>query len=276
MFTDNTIISLGRKTTLLISEYVLNKDQTGKLDTKVSEGVFRVMGGLLTKTSPENFKTQTPSGNIGIRGSMYTGKVAGQECSLIFEGGRGITFSNQTGRVEISRPGNGTKVSTLSSPIPPPRKFTGNDLKGFQKELTIRLPKEAGKSGQPGGSSFLPPAKFSPKDAQELKAEVKERLGENLGAGGEKQLQAEQVKKLADLTAQVQESPKEAAKILQQAVADQKLPVEKAMEAVLMGLQNPTKEDFNQLMNQALDLGITLEGAKELVKILKESGGLCK
>ncbi len=281
MFTDNTIVSLGRKTSLLISEYILNKDQSGKLDTKVTEGVFRVMGGILTKTSPENFNTQTPSGNIGIRGSMYTGKVTGDQTSLLFEGGKGITFRNSTGLVEISKPGHGTNVNNINSMIPQPRKFSSNDLKSFQKEFTLRVTKDAGKSGHTGGSSFLLPAKFSPNDAQKLKAEVKDTLADNDEAGGEEKQQEEQsaeeqTQEMAELTAQVQDNPKEAARILQKAMANKNLKVEKAMEAVLRGMQNPTKDDFNQLINQALDMGITLESAKELVKTLKESGGICK
>jgi hypothetical protein len=281
MFTDNTIISLGRKSTLQISEYFLDHNNSGKLDTIVSEGVFRVMGGILTKTSPDNFNLQTPSGNIGIRGSMYTGKVANGETTVIFEGGKGITFKNKTGLVVISKPGNGTNVRGINSTIPQPRKFTRNELRGFQTELSIQTNTGAGKDSQQAGSSFVIPATFSVSDAQQLNSAIEVKLTEGLQAGEKEanqkeQSEEEQIQELEELTQQVKENPEDAANILKNAIIDNSVPVETAMEAILKGMSKPNKEDFSQLMEQALEMGITLENARELVKSLKENGGICK
>ena len=181
MFTDNTIVSLGRGASLQISEYILNKDQTGKLSTKVSEGVFRVMGGALARNSPGNFKTLTPSGNIGIRGSMYTGRVSNGETSVVFEGGIGITFRNKTGFIDISRPGHGTRVKGVNSMIPKPYKFSKNELNLMQRELVMRPPKGAGTKSQPA-SSFKVPINFSKINAASLKpaSRCNEKIGDEI------------------------------------------------------------------------------------------------
>jgi hypothetical protein len=281
MFTDNTIISLGRQASLKISEYVYNKDQTGKLSTNVSEGVFRVMGGILTKTSPDNFKTLTPSGNIGIRGSMYTGRVAKGETVVVFEGGKGITFRNNTGLIDISQPGYGVRVAGVSSMVPQPYKFSSNDLRIFHDDLAVQRLKGVDGRDQAGERSFTVPVKFSANDVQKLKSASRDPADKKAGAGKKEKLQQElskeqQGQEMAELTRQVKENPGEAAGLLQKAVEVKGLKIEDALGAAFKGMRNPTKEDFGRLQDQALELGITVEGAKELIEDLKKSGELCK
>ena len=69
LFTDNTIISLGRQSELKIAEYNWKPgSNTSAMKTVVREGAFRVMGGAIAKDAPQNFTTDTPSATIGIRG----------------------------------------------------------------------------------------------------------------------------------------------------------------------------------------------------------------
>ncbi len=128
IFTDNTIISLGRNANLSIHEYLFQPElNRGALRTEVKEGIFRIMGGAITKTSPENFTTKTPAATIGIRGSMYAGRVSGNSLSVVFQGGRGIFVENDHGRVEIPTPGYGTTVLD-SEPPPEPIRFTPQEI----------------------------------------------------------------------------------------------------------------------------------------------------
>jgi hypothetical protein len=136
MFTDNTLINLGNATTMKIAEYRWQPEQNdGALKTQVKEGTFRVMGGALSKTAPQNFKTETPSATIGIRGSMYAGVVTPNFLSVVFQGGKGIEITNPFGTVEISKPGYGTKV-TLDKPPLPPMKFTAQEMGEMNKALS--------------------------------------------------------------------------------------------------------------------------------------------
>ena len=135
MFTDNTLVSLGTATTMKIAEYRWQPDQKdGALKTRIKEGTFRVMGGALTKTAPQNFKTETPTATIGIRGSMYAGVATADFLSVVFQGGKGIEITNPFGTVEISKPGYGTKVA-LDKPPLPPMKFTAQELGELNKAL---------------------------------------------------------------------------------------------------------------------------------------------
>ena len=136
MFTDNTQITLGNATTMKIAEYRWQAEQNdGALKTQVKEGTFRIMGGALTKTAPRNFKTETPSATIGIRGSMYAGVVTPDFLSVVFQGGKGIEITNAFGTVEISKPGFGTKVAMNKPPLPP-MKFSAQELEEINKSLS--------------------------------------------------------------------------------------------------------------------------------------------
>jgi hypothetical protein len=160
MFTDNTLINLGNETTMKIAEYRWQPEQNdGALKTQIKEGTFRVMGGALTKTAPQNFKTETPTATIGIRGSMYAGVVTPDFLSVVFQGGKGIDITNAFGTVEISKPGFGTKVAMAKPPLPP-MKFTAKEMGELNKAL----------SGNGAGE----------------KEEEKKEKGEDKGQGSEK------------------------------------------------------------------------------------------
>ena len=131
LFTDNTIISLGRNANLSVHEYLWQPEQqNGVLHTEVKEGIFRVMGGAITKTNPEAFTTKTPAATIGIRGSMYAGRVSNNTLSVVFQGGRGIFIENSHGHVEIPTPGHGTNVRADQAP-PPPIRFTSREIEAL-------------------------------------------------------------------------------------------------------------------------------------------------
>ncbi len=121
IFQDKTIITLGRNTVLQITRHLWQPENPDSaLETHVKEGSFRIMGGAITRISPDNFKTTTPSGTIGIRGSMYAGFVKDDFLEVFFQGGKGIFVKNNFGSVDISKPGFSTTVNgPLSAPIPP-------------------------------------------------------------------------------------------------------------------------------------------------------------
>lgn len=135
LFTDNSIISLGRQSEMKVEEYRWQAEQhDGALKTKIKEGTFRVMGGALATSAPQNFTTETPTATIGIRGSMYAGKATAQTLAVVFQGGKGIDITNALGTVAITQPGFGTRVEIAKPPLPPV-KFAPQDLMEFNQSL---------------------------------------------------------------------------------------------------------------------------------------------
>ncbi len=170
-FTDNSIISLGRNSEMKIAEYKWEADEkTGALKTEVKEGVFRVMGGAITKASPEKFVTETPTATIGIRGSMYAGRVSAGALSVVFQGGKGINVFNDRGSVSISRPGYGTRVR-LNNPPNRPYKFRNKDITSFSRELAVNGDKPDGRQIKDGDTKEDGPASDAGAENRGMKEE---------------------------------------------------------------------------------------------------------
>lgn len=136
MFKDNTLITLGRNTEMVLQEYLYQSgSRDSAMHTQVRAGSFRVMGGAIAQEAPENFTTQTPAATIGIRGSMYAGIVRGTSLSVVFQGGRGIFVVNNQGRVEIDVPGFGTRVEDPGQPPQPPEQFDDQNIQELEGGL---------------------------------------------------------------------------------------------------------------------------------------------
>ncbi|WP_022664820.1 FecR domain-containing protein [Desulfospira joergensenii] len=138
MFKDNTLITLGRNSEMVIQEYLWKSgSRDSAMHTRVKAGSFRIMGGAITREAPENFTTQTPAATIGIRGSMYAGLVRGNSLSVVFQGGRGIFVSNGQGRVNIDIPGFGTRVEDPQQAPETPEKFNEESLQEIEGDLAL-------------------------------------------------------------------------------------------------------------------------------------------
>ena len=145
LFRDNTVVSLGENTVMTIAAYSWDAEKRdGAMKTRVEEGTFRVLGGLITRTAPKSFATETPAATIGIRGSMYAGSFHGNQLQVVFTGGRGIYVVNPYGQVDLDQPGYGTRV-TVGAPPEPPSRMAGPELAGLIEGLGA-----GNGGGQPG------------------------------------------------------------------------------------------------------------------------------
>jgi len=86
IFEDNTILSVGPKSEIVIDEYVFAHEK-GMLSmiTRMVKGTASYISGIIGRQSPESVKFQTPDATIGIRGTQFLVKVkeANQySCSL--------------------------------------------------------------------------------------------------------------------------------------------------------------------------------------------------
>lgn len=79
IFEDNTILSLGPKSEIVIDEYVF-VPQKGMMSmvTRMLKGTACYLSGIIGRQSPESVKFQTPDATIGIRGTQFLVKVEGK------------------------------------------------------------------------------------------------------------------------------------------------------------------------------------------------------
>lgn len=74
--TDNSLISLGPNSQLVIDQYAFNQQsQDGNIAVRFLKGSFAVISGLLAKAQPAKAKFATPTATIGIRGTEFVVKI---------------------------------------------------------------------------------------------------------------------------------------------------------------------------------------------------------
>ncbi|MGQ3301431.1 FecR family protein [Reyranella sp.] len=115
MFLDGTSLSVGPNAQLTIDKFVYDPaTKTGDLAINASKGVFRLVGGKISKTNA--ISVTTPSSTIGIRGGISIFNVDQKETTSIFVFGISMTVG-AGGKLEIvTRPG--FQVTTLFGTLP--------------------------------------------------------------------------------------------------------------------------------------------------------------
>jgi len=79
VFSDDTLLSLGSESVLVIDEFVFApREGNFSLVLRMLKGTAAYLSGLISKLSPESARFQTPSASIGIRGTRFVVKVAGE------------------------------------------------------------------------------------------------------------------------------------------------------------------------------------------------------
>ncbi len=76
VFNDDTFLSLGPGSALVIDEFVFAPKQ-GKFSivVRMLKGTAAYLSGLISKLSPESAHIKTPTASIGIRGTKFVAKV---------------------------------------------------------------------------------------------------------------------------------------------------------------------------------------------------------
>jgi len=80
LFKDNTALSLGPCSELVIDEFLFAPSQ-GKLSivTRMLKGTAAYVSGVIVKLSPKAARFETPTATIGIRGTRFLVKVGERE-----------------------------------------------------------------------------------------------------------------------------------------------------------------------------------------------------
>jgi len=138
VFEDGTVVALGEKSRLKLTDYYWSKKrQRGRFGVTVSEGIFRILGGMITKTDPKSFVAKTPAASIGIRGSGYAGRVAGRKLEVFLLHGKGVDVKNRKGSAALLFPGMGTIVANSASAPSRPRLFTAMEMQEIESASEI-------------------------------------------------------------------------------------------------------------------------------------------
>ncbi len=79
VFNDDTFLSLGPGSALVIDEFVFAPSQ-GKFSIviRMLKGTAAYLSGLISKLSPDSAHFKTPTASIGIRGTKFVARVEGE------------------------------------------------------------------------------------------------------------------------------------------------------------------------------------------------------
>ena len=76
IFKDDTVLSLGPDSLLVIDEFVF-APMEGELSivTRMLKGTVAYLSGVIAKLSPESARFETPMATLGIRGTRFVAEV---------------------------------------------------------------------------------------------------------------------------------------------------------------------------------------------------------
>ena len=79
-FTDNTLLSAGPDSVLVLEQYAFNSTtHEGKFNARIDRGSLAVVSGKIAKQSPDAMVVKTPSSLLGVRGTEFLVKVESTE-----------------------------------------------------------------------------------------------------------------------------------------------------------------------------------------------------
>ena len=137
-FVDDTVVTLGEKSTLEITRYVYSaQQQTQTSLLTVTAGVFRA---IVKKILPQStFEVTTPTAIAAIRGTDFMGEVTPETTSLVVLDGFVALFSVRTIFRGIATLTDGMG-STISRDQPPstPTKWGEARIEALRRATTIR------------------------------------------------------------------------------------------------------------------------------------------
>jgi hypothetical protein len=133
VFLDGSSLTVGPNARLTIDKFVYDpSSKTGDLAITASQGVFRLVGGKISKTNAININT--PSGTIGIRGgiTMFGVNQRGTTANFLF--GNSMTVTSQGLTQTATRPGSQVIVN-LGAPPSLPSLLPPGGVAGLMSQL---------------------------------------------------------------------------------------------------------------------------------------------
>lgn len=79
-FSDNTIITIGKESTLDIAEYLFD-GANSKTELSITKGAFHAITGQIGKLNPSKFRLKTKNASIGVRGTEIYGDQSRVFCT---------------------------------------------------------------------------------------------------------------------------------------------------------------------------------------------------
>lgn len=107
---DDGVLTLGERTVFVVIDYVFKGTQ-GNAVLRLLSGAVRAVTGGIGKLDDRPFMVLSEIATVGIRGTDFFVGFIHDELHVGLLGGAGVYVENPAGRVEITKIGDGTKVT---------------------------------------------------------------------------------------------------------------------------------------------------------------------
>jgi hypothetical protein len=133
LFTDQSTLTVARNSEILIDEFVFDPTkQSGNLAATVTTGVFRYVGGKISKQKDVTF--YTPTGSVSVRGGIVLFKVDGTTVTALFLFGEFMQL-NANGHTQRTNQANTSITAIGGGPPSPPVPVNALTIQQLQQEL---------------------------------------------------------------------------------------------------------------------------------------------
>jgi hypothetical protein len=68
---DDTLLSAGPNSVLVIEKFVYDANQPGSIETALTKGTLAVVSGRIAKQAPDAMRVKTPAAILGVRGTEF-------------------------------------------------------------------------------------------------------------------------------------------------------------------------------------------------------------
>jgi hypothetical protein len=125
VFLDGTTLTVGPNSQMTIDKFVYDPTtQKGELAVNATKGVFRLIGGRISKTAA--ITVNTPSSTMGIRGGIMVFGVQASATTSIFVYGNSMTVTANGVTQTVTVPGLSVSTPTGGTPGAPTIAVQGN------------------------------------------------------------------------------------------------------------------------------------------------------
>ena len=140
LFLDGSALTVGPNSEVVVDEFIYDpKAKTGSLAFSATKGVFRLVGGRISKTKAVILRT--PESVIGIRGGIATAEITPVKVTATFIFGDRMTVESNGATVAVTRPG--FKISAQpGQPPSAPVQATEQELSGQMNALESTQPQD--------------------------------------------------------------------------------------------------------------------------------------
>lgn len=150
VFLDKSSMSIGPSSEVVIDEFAYDRGTgAGKLTATATKGLFRYIGGALSK-NPDAVTIKTPSATLGIRGGVVLVFIAADgRVTIAFLFGKSSSITTASGTVVLVRPGYATVIAGPGAAPSAPFQMPSAEIAALVAQLD-------GRQGGNGGSGTAP------------------------------------------------------------------------------------------------------------------------